>query len=133
MMIFRKLRKVLRKVSESFRKENHTLSVKDVLKLFESKNVGITERSIINYCHPNKYGVSLLDCFYDENERKYYITSESAEKAIEKVKARKIRMNQESERLSEAFRKASERFRTIRKKKKNLNKKIKLKNLNKNF
>jgi len=96
------------------RKENHTLTIKEVLKIFESKNVDITERSVVNYCHPNKYGASLLDCYLDQNERKYFITPESVERAVEEVKARKIRLNKENQGVPEDLRKGpesgSERF-----------------------
>jgi len=108
---FGKLRKASESPQESFgkvRKENHILTVKEVLKIFESKNVDITERSIINYCHPNKYGVSLLDCYLDQNERKYFITPESAERAVEEVKARKIRLNKGNHEFSEDLRKGPE-------------------------
>ena len=114
---FRKVPKASERVSESFgkgfgkaRKENHTLTVREVVKYFESKNVGITERSIINYCRPNAYGDSLLDCYLDQNERKYFITPESVERAVEEVKARKMVQNKDiegfpkgSERVSESF------------------------------
>lgn len=97
----------------SFRKENHTLTVRDVLKLFETKGVDITERSIVNYCHPNKHGVCLLDSFFDENERKFFITPESVERAIPEIKARKIRMNLLSEDIPKTSESSSESFRTI--------------------
>ncbi|MCH7760000.1 hypothetical protein IIA15_01145, partial [candidate division TA06 bacterium] len=41
-----------------------------------------------------EHGVSLLDSFFDNNERKYYISQESVERAVDEVKARKIRLNQ---------------------------------------
>ena len=116
----------IRKGSESpqerfgkVRKENHTLTIKEVLKIFESKNVDITERSVVNYCHPNRYGVSLLDCYLDQNERKYFITPESVERAIEEVKARKTRLNKENQGVLEDLRKGpesgSESFGNVRK------------------
>lgn len=40
--------------------------------------------------NPNKQGVSRLDCYYETNERRYYITPPSVERAIaeEQAKAR---------------------------------------------
>ena len=80
--------------SEAFRDAQHSLTVREVQRLFEEKGVSITERSITNYCKMNRDGVSLLDSFFDTNERRHYITVESVEKAIEEVRERKIRMNQ---------------------------------------
>ena len=97
----------------SFQKENHTLTVRDVLKLFESKGVDITERSIVNYCHPNKHGVCLLDSFFDENERKFYITPQSVEEAIPEIRARKIRMNLLSDNVPKGQESNSESFRSV--------------------
>lgn len=97
----------------SFQKENHTLTVRDVLKLFESKGVDITERSIVNYCHPNKHGVSLLDSFFDENERRFYITPQSVEEAIPEIRARKIRMNLLSDDVPKGQESSPETFRSI--------------------
>jgi hypothetical protein len=73
---------------------NHSLTVKEVLTMFWKENVDITERSLTKYCHPNRQGVQLLDAYFDENERKFFITPESVPSAIEEVRARKIRMKQ---------------------------------------
>ncbi len=100
-------------LSETFRKENHTLSVRDVVKLFEEKGVDITERSIVNYCHPNKYGVSLLDSYYDQNERKHFISLESVEKAIVEVRARKIKTNDISANVPKTSETRSETFGSV--------------------
>jgi len=70
----------LRHVNE--RKERHILTVKEVARMFESAGVARIERSIINWCRPNKMGVARLDSFFDTNERKYFITPESVELAI---------------------------------------------------
>lgn len=70
----------LRDISE--RKENHTLTVREVARLFEAAGVARTERSIINWCQPNKVGVPRLDAFLDPNEQRYYITPESVNLAI---------------------------------------------------
>ena len=73
---------------------NHSLTVKEVLTMFWKDNVDITERSLTKYCHPNRQGVQLLDAYFDENERKFFITPESVPSAIAEVRARKIRMKQ---------------------------------------
>jgi hypothetical protein len=82
--------------SESFRtvrntseaRENHTLTVREVARLFEAAGVSRTERSITNWCRPNKTGIARLDAYLDPNERKYFITPESAEAAIQEELAR---------------------------------------------
>lgn len=87
---------ILQKDSETFRmlpntserKESHILTAREVVKIFESAGVPRTERSIINWCHLNKDGVSRLDCFYDSNERKYFITPQSMELAIKEEQAK---------------------------------------------
>jgi hypothetical protein len=89
--------RMTRNISE--RKENHTLTVRDVARMFEAAGVGRTERSIINWCQPNKSGVARLDCYFDPNDRKYYITPQSVELAIseERAKAAKIMSSHELE------------------------------------
>lgn len=72
----------------SERKENHTLSVREVARMFEAAGVVRTERSIINWCQPNKLGVSRLDSYFDPNERKYFITLQSVEPAIKEEQAK---------------------------------------------
>ncbi len=81
-------------VLDSVQKANHTLTVKEVLTMFWNKDVEITERAITKYCHPNRQGVQLLDAYFDENERKFFITPESVPSAIEEVRARKLKMKQ---------------------------------------
>jgi hypothetical protein len=44
--------------------------------------VARTERSIINWCQPNRQGISRLDGYYDPNERKYFITPKTVEAVI---------------------------------------------------
>lgn len=72
----------------SERNENHILTAREVTRMFEDAGVSRTERSIINWCHPEKYGTSRLDCFYDANERKYFITPQSVERAIKEEQAK---------------------------------------------
>jgi len=72
----------------SERKENHTLTVREAAKRFEEAGVARTERSIINWCQPNRHGISRLDSYFDPNERRYYITPQSVEMAISEEKAK---------------------------------------------
>ena len=72
----------------SERKENHILTAREVTRMFEEASVSRTERSIINWCHPDKHGVSRLDAYYDPNERKYFITPQSVERAIQEEQAK---------------------------------------------
>src|SRR6185295_11742435 len=66
----------------SERRESHTLTVREVARMFEAAGVARTERSIVNWCHPNKLGVSRLDSFFDANDGRYFITPQSVELAI---------------------------------------------------
>lgn len=65
------------------RLENHTLTVRETARMFETAGVARTERSVINWCQPNRQGIARLDSYYDPNERKYYITPQSVETAIQ--------------------------------------------------
>jgi signal recognition particle GTPase len=65
------------------RKENHTLTVRETARIFETTGVARTERSIINWCQPNRQGIARLDSYFDPNERKYYITPQSVEAVIQ--------------------------------------------------
>jgi len=42
------------------RKENHTLTVRETARMFETAGVARTERSIINWCQPNRQGIARL-------------------------------------------------------------------------
>ena len=64
------------------RKETHTLTVRETARMFEAAGVARTERSIINWCQPNRQGITRLDSYYDPNERKYYLTPQSVEAVI---------------------------------------------------
>lgn len=74
--------------THSERKENHTLTVREVARMFEAAGVARTERSIINWCQPNKMGIARLDFYFDPNERKYFISPQSVEAAIQEEKAK---------------------------------------------
>jgi hypothetical protein len=65
------------------RRENHTLTVRETARRFETAGVARTERSIINWCQPNRHGIARLDSYYDPNERKYYVTPQSVETVIQ--------------------------------------------------
>jgi len=105
------------KASESFRsvphvserKENHSLTVRDAARLFETAGVARTERSITNWCQPNRTGMARLDAYFDPNERKYFITPQSVELAIAEEKAKAAKVNQPAE----PFGTATQDFRTI--------------------
>jgi hypothetical protein len=81
----------VRNVSERFgnvphaseRKENHSLTVREAARMFEAAGVARTERSIINWCQLNRQGIARLDSYFDPNERKYYITPQSVDSAIQ--------------------------------------------------
>jgi hypothetical protein len=83
------------------RKENHTLTVRETARMFEAAGVARTERSVINWCQPNRQGITRLDCYYDPNERKYYITPQSVEAVIQEKIQRVNKSNEVS--TSETF------------------------------
>jgi hypothetical protein len=75
----------------SERTADHTLTVREVAKMFEAAGVSRTERSIVKWCLPNKHDVARLDAVFDANERKWFITQESVERAIAEEQARAAR------------------------------------------
>ena len=81
----------------SERKENHALTVREAARMFEAAGVARTERSIVNWCQQNALGVARLDAYFDPNERKYYLTQESVERAIAEEKAKAAKVNAPSE------------------------------------
>jgi hypothetical protein len=70
------------------RTDQHTLTVREVARLFEQAGVPRTERSIINWCRLNRHGIARLDSFFDENEGRYYITQQSVVRAVEEERAK---------------------------------------------
>lgn len=72
----------------SERKPNHRLTVREVARMFETAGVARTERSITNWCQPNKTGIARLDAYFDPNERKYFIRSESVDIAIQEEQSK---------------------------------------------
>ena len=57
--------------------------MREAARKFETVGVARTERIIINWCQPNRQGITRLDSYYDPNERKYYIMPQSVEAVIQ--------------------------------------------------
>ena len=70
------------------------MTVREAARAFENAGVARTERSITNWCQLNRQGVSRLDCYFEENDHKYFITPLSVDRAIneELSKARELGM-----------------------------------------
>jgi len=64
------------------RTPDHNTTVRTAAKSLEATGHPITERTIINWCYPAKHGSAKLDCAWDENLGKYFITQASLEQAI---------------------------------------------------
>ena len=79
----------------SERNQNHTLTVREVARMFEAAGVARTERSIVNWCQPNRTGIARLDSYFDPNEWRYYISPQSVEQAIAEERA-KVTKNKEA-------------------------------------
>lgn len=91
----------------SVRRENCTLTVREVARLFEAAGVARSERSITNWCQPNRQGIARLEAYYDPNERRYFITPQSVEAVIAEEKAKAAKANAEPlPHVAEAFRTA---------------------------
>ena len=102
---FPKLSASFRNVPQaSERKENHTLTVREVARLFEAAGVARSERSIVNWCQPNRQGIPRLNSYFDPNERKYFITPQSVETAITEEKARAAVKTPQQPEVSEPLR-----------------------------
>lgn len=89
-------------VPQKEKTEQHTLTVRQVTRMFEDAGAARTERSVVNWCQPNKHGVSRLDCYFEPNERRYFITKESVDRAIEEELA-KTSITEKSQPGSESF------------------------------
>src|SRR5882724_13161983 len=63
------------------RSEFHTLTTRDVMKIFEEAGLPRNQRSIERYCKENK-----LDCYADSDEQRYYITRASVDRLIGQLK-----------------------------------------------
>lgn len=69
-------------------RERYTLTVRETARLFEAAGVARSERSIVNWCQQNRQGIARLDAYFDPNERRYFITRQSADSIIAEEKAR---------------------------------------------
>src|SRR3954467_8666156 len=76
----------IRKPSE--RKPSHTLNVREVARIFEDHELPISEHTVTNWCKQNSQGICRLDGFYDDAERRWYITPESVDLAIKEERTR---------------------------------------------
>jgi hypothetical protein len=76
------------------RRENHTLTVREVVRQFEAAGVARSERTIVNWCQRDVQGVAKLDSYFDSNGRRYFITPESVERAIVEEQAKADRHSQ---------------------------------------
>lgn len=63
------------------RKEAHALTSTEVTKIFEHAGLLRTQRSIERYCKAEK-----LDCFFDPDEQRYYITRGSVDRLVGQLK-----------------------------------------------
>ena len=78
----------------SERTDNHTLTVREVARMFEAAGVARTERSIVNWCQPNPQGMARLVAYFDMNDRRWFITPQSVESAIAEEKAKAVKTGQ---------------------------------------
>ena len=75
----------------SERKASHTHTTREVARMFEDAGVARTERTIVKWCQPHGGAPGRLDAFFDPNERRYFITQESVERAIKEEQAKAVR------------------------------------------
>src|SRR5215216_2382271 len=59
------------------RREEHNLTTREALQLFEAAGLSRNQRSIERYCADGK-----LDAFFDSDEQRYYISRASADRLI---------------------------------------------------
>jgi hypothetical protein len=97
------------------RTEDHTVTVREAAKIFEEAGLPVTERTIINWCNPNKRGIVRLDCYFNEGDGKYFITSQSIEQVIKEDSPRSkanqyipFASSESQDRISEPVGKTSE-------------------------
>src|SRR5687767_14538602 len=65
--------------------------------MFKTAGVARIERTIVNWCQPNRHGISRLDAYFDPNERRYLITAQSVERAIKEELAKSASRSERSE------------------------------------
>ncbi len=68
--------------------EYHTITVREAARVLENAGIPRTERSIINWCNPNQQGISRLDCYFEPNEKKYFITPLSVDRVAQEELAK---------------------------------------------
>jgi hypothetical protein len=72
--------------TSSVRREEHNLTTRETLQLFEAAGLPRNQRSIERYCADGK-----LDAFFDSDEQRYYISRASAERLIGQLQEIKTR------------------------------------------
>ena len=91
--------------NSSERADSHTLTVREVARMFEAAGVVRTERSIVNWCQTNPQGLARLDAFFDTNDRRWFITPQSVASAIAEEQAKtEVAIPQPSEVENDAVR-----------------------------
>lgn len=78
----------------------------------EEAGVARTERSITNWCQPDRNGISRLDAYFDPNEHRYFITPQSVERAIAEEKS-KVKSPPHAPETPQPFPNDSEAFRSF--------------------
>jgi hypothetical protein len=78
---------------EAQSRERFTLTVREVVRLFEAAGVARSERSVVNWCQRNRQGLARLEAYFDPNERRYYVTRQSVDTVIAEEQARAVRLN----------------------------------------
>ena len=73
---------------QSDSRELHTVTIQEAARLLDAAGVPRSQRPLVRWCSPDAHGVGRLECVYDGNERRYWITPESIERAIEEEKAK---------------------------------------------
>jgi hypothetical protein len=74
--------------TSSVRREEHNLTTRETLQLFEAAGLSRNQRSIERYCADGK-----LDAFFDSDEQRYYISRASADRLIGQLMEIKNRHN----------------------------------------
>jgi hypothetical protein len=87
----------------SERTVHHTLPVRDVAKIFEGADFPVTERTVINWCNVNRRGIKRLDCFFDEQDGKYFITPHSVDAVLKEEAENVARDSSIYDKFSETF------------------------------
>lgn len=71
------------------RRNEHTITTLEALKIFEQQGLPRSQRAIERYCKAEQ-----LDCFFDVDEQRYYITQASIERLIGHLKEIQARHEQ---------------------------------------